>query len=143
LRSRPPGRPRSRAGSRTWFVGAILDWVGDESPTSEAIAGTPVLESGKAHVRLITYGGGAILGLRPPSEDGIDPPATVDGYRGDGYAVARAEQRSLPAARRVVPPYPEMTLRAYGSYDHSIVDLEFLRSFPTLRRLGADALWTR
>src|SRR5258705_1025555 len=38
-------------------------------------------------------------------------------------------------------PYPEMTLRAYGSYDHSIVDLEFLRFFPTLRRFGADALW--
>ncbi|HEX5823655.1 MAG TPA: hypothetical protein VFY18_04260, partial [Candidatus Limnocylindrales bacterium] len=37
--------------------------------------------------------------------------------------------------------YPEMTLRAYGSYDHSIVDLEFLRFFPTLRRFGADALW--
>ena len=34
-----------------------------------------------------------------------------------------------------------MTLRAYGSYDHSIVDLEFLRYFPTLRRFGADALW--
>ena len=38
-------------------------------------------------------------------------------------------------------PYPEMTLRAYGSYDHSIMDLEFLRFFPTLRRFGADALW--
>ena len=37
--------------------------------------------------------------------------------------------------------YPEMTLRAYGSYDHSILDLEFLRFFPTLRRFGADALW--
>ena len=34
-----------------------------------------------------------------------------------------------------------MTLRAYGSYDHSITDLEFLRFFPTLRRFGADALW--
>ena len=37
--------------------------------------------------------------------------------------------------------YPDMTLRAYGSYDHSIMDLEFLRFFPTLRRFGADALW--
>jgi hypothetical protein len=37
--------------------------------------------------------------------------------------------------------YPEMTLRTYGSYDHSIVDLEFLRFFPTLRRFAADALW--
>ena len=37
--------------------------------------------------------------------------------------------------------YPEMDLRAYGSYDHSITDLEFLRFFPTLRRFAADALW--
>src|SRR3954451_15389327 len=33
------------------------------------------------------------------------------------------------------------TSRAYGSYDHSITDLEFLRFFPTLRRFAADALW--
>jgi hypothetical protein len=36
--------------------------------------------------------------------------------------------------------YPEMMLRAYGSYDGSIRDLEFLRFFPTLRRFDADAL---
>ena len=37
--------------------------------------------------------------------------------------------------------YPEMTLRAYGSYDRSIRDLEFLRFFPFLRRFAADALY--
>jgi hypothetical protein len=39
--------------------------------------------------------------------------------------------------------YPRMTLRAYGGYDGSIRDLEFLRFFPTLRRFAADALWDR
>jgi immunity protein 26 of polymorphic toxin system len=39
--------------------------------------------------------------------------------------------------------YPEMMLRAYGSYDGSIEDLEFLRFFPTLRRFDADALHSR
>jgi hypothetical protein len=39
--------------------------------------------------------------------------------------------------------YPEMMLRAYGSYDGSIRDLEFLRFFPTLRRFDADALYSR
>jgi hypothetical protein len=39
--------------------------------------------------------------------------------------------------------YPEMMLRAYGSYDGSIRDLEFLRFFPTLRRFDADALDSR
>ncbi|MEI7744010.1 MAG: hypothetical protein WCK58_09705 [Chloroflexota bacterium] len=37
--------------------------------------------------------------------------------------------------------YPGMTLRAYGSYDGSIRDLEFLRFFPFLRRFDADALY--
>jgi len=39
--------------------------------------------------------------------------------------------------------YPEMTLRAFGGYDGSIRDLEFLRFFPALRRFTADALWDR
>ncbi|HTG42351.1 MAG TPA: hypothetical protein VK697_12140 [Methylomirabilota bacterium] len=172
------------AGGRTRFIGAILDWVGEAPPTFEAIAGSAVLAVGNAHVRLISFGGGAILGERPLDADRIEPPARVDTYWGDGYGVMRAERRFIagdPAptsefrqvsspltaemlqpsltGRGVVQfrsllndddlrqlgewfrPYPEMTLRAYGSYDHSIVDLEFLRFFPTLRRFGADALW--
>jgi hypothetical protein len=171
-------------GGRTRFIGAILDWVDDAPPSSESIAGSPLLEVGNAHVRLISFAGGAILGERPLSVDGIEPPTSVDTYWGDGYAMVRAELRFIagdpppisdfrqvsspltpdmlepsPTGRGVVQfdrrltdddfrllgewfrPYPDMTLRAYGSYDHSIVDLEFLRFFPTLRRFGADALW--
>ena len=36
--------------------------------------------------------------------------------------------------------HPTKTLRAYGSYDGTITDLEFLRHFPTLRSFQADAL---
>lgn len=36
---------------------------------------------------------------------------------------------------------PAKTLRAYGSYDGTITDLEFLRHFPTLRSFQADALY--
>ena len=57
-----PGRA---TGGRTRFIGAILDWVGDAPPSSDAIAGSPVLAVGNAHVRLISFGGGAILGERP------------------------------------------------------------------------------
>jgi hypothetical protein len=175
------GRP---SGGRTWFLAAILDWVGDSPPSTEAIAGSPVLNVGIAHVRLVAFNGGAILGERPLAADGIEPPATVDTHWGDGYAVARAERRfiagdpqpssdfrqvSSPLTDEMLRPaltgrgvvqfnrrltdedfrklgewfgaYPEMDLRAYGSYDHSITDLEFLRFFPTLRRFAADALW--
>lgn len=171
-------------GGRSRFIGAILDWVGDAPPSSGAIAGSPVLAVGNAHVRLISFGGGAVLGERPLDADAIEPPASVDTYWGDGYGVMRAERRfvegdpaptsdfrevSSPLTGEMLRPsltargvvqfrskltdddfrqlgewfrlYPEMTLRAYGSYDHSILDLEFLRFFPTLRRFGADALW--
>jgi hypothetical protein len=171
-------------GGRTRFIGAILDWVGEAAPTFDAIAGSAVLAVGNAHVRLVSFGGGAILGERPLDADGIEPPAAVNSYWGDGYGVMRAERRFIagdPAptsefrqvespltaemlrpsltGRGVVQfrslltdddfrqlgewfqPYPEMTLRTYGSYDHSIADLEFLRFFPTLRRFAADALW--
>lgn len=37
--------------------------------------------------------------------------------------------------------HPHATLRAYGSYDRSITDLEFLRFFPFLRRFSADTLY--
>jgi len=171
-------------GGRTRFIGAILDWVGEAPPSSEAIAGRDVLAVGNAHVRLISFGGGAILGERPLDADRIEPPERVDTYWGDGYGVMRAERRfiagdpaptsefrqvSSPLSPEMLRPsftgrgvvqfskrltdddfrqlgewfraYPEMTLRAYGSYDHSILDLEFLRFFPTLRRFAADALW--
>ncbi len=172
-----------RSGGRTRFIGAILDWVGDSPPSSEAIDGSHVLAVGNAHVRLVSFGGGAILGVRPLAADGIEPPATVDTYWGDGYAVDRVErlltgdpqptsdfrQVQSPLTEEMLRPaltgrgvvqfdrrltdddfrklgewfraYPEMDLRAYGSYDHSITDLEFLRFFPTLRKFAADALW--
>ena len=171
-------------GGRTRFIGAILDWVSDSPPSSDAIAGSAVLAVGNAHVRLISFGGGTILGERPLAADAIEPPATIDSYWGDGYGVARVERRfidgdpkptsdfrevSSPLTGEMLRPslngrglvqfrtrltdddfqqlgewfraYPEMTLRAYGSYDHSITDLEFLRFFPTLRRFAADAMW--
>jgi hypothetical protein len=36
---------------------------------------------------------------------------------------------------------PSVILRAYGSYDGSITNLDFLQHFPTLRALQADALY--
>lgn len=37
--------------------------------------------------------------------------------------------------------YPSVALRAYGSYDGTIRDLDFLRFFPSLRKFSADALY--
>src|SRR5262249_33610804 len=78
-------------GGRTMFVAALLDWVGAEPPTAEAIAGRPVLEVGHAHVRTIGHGGGRILGERPLTLDGIAPPIEIRSYWGTAYAADRAE----------------------------------------------------
>jgi hypothetical protein len=136
---------------RTWFVGAILDWVGAEPPTSDAIAGSPVLEVGKAHIRLITFGDGAILGERPLSADGIRAPATVDGYWGDGYGVVRAERRFIAGDpmpteefRQVSSPLtaemlrPSITGRGLVQFDRRLTDDDFrqlgewLRPYPEM-----------
>jgi hypothetical protein len=42
---------------------------------------------------------------------------------------------------RFLEAYPSVTLRAYGGYDGSIRNLDWLRHFPTLRRLQVDALY--
>ena len=172
-------------GSRTTFVGAVLDWVGSAPPTPDDIAGAAVLEVGSAHVRVIADRGGAVLGERPLEADGIVPPATISSYWGQSYPASRVERRfiagdppprfefrevSTPLTPEMLLPsrtgkgvvqfrslltdadfgrlgewfgaYPDMTLRAYGSYDGSIRDLEFLRFFPSLRRFAADAMWS-
>src|SRR3954470_24242995 len=66
----------SNSGGRTRFIGAVLDWAGDSPPSSDAIAGSQPLTVGNAHVRLISFGGGQLLGERPLDTDGIEPPQT-------------------------------------------------------------------
>jgi len=61
-------------GSRTCFLAGLLDWVGDEPPTAESIAGTTLLEVGHAHIDAISGEGGAILGERPLEADGLTVP---------------------------------------------------------------------
>ena len=111
-------------GGRTRFIAAILDWVGDSPPSSESIAGSPVLGVGNAHVRIIAFGGGAILGERPLAADGIEPPATVDSYWGDGFGVMRVERRFIAG-----DPQPTSDFREVSSP----LTAEMLRPAPTGR----------
>jgi hypothetical protein len=134
-------------GGRTRFIGAILDWVGDAPPTSEAIAGSPVLAVGNAHVRLISFGGGAIVGERQLAVDGIEPPLTVNTWWGDGFAVLRAERRFIAGDP---PPTsdllrPSLTGRGVVQFDRRLTDDDFaqlgewFRAYPemTLRAYGS------
>jgi hypothetical protein len=84
-----------QSGTRTWFVAALHDWVGDEPPTAESIAGAGVLEVGYAHIDVITSDdGGALLGEAPL--DGIPPlPGHIVSYWGAGYPKSRIERRFI------------------------------------------------
>jgi hypothetical protein len=105
-------------GARAMFVGALLDWVGTEPPTSDAIAGRSVLQVCRAYVRTISEPGGAVLGERPLELDGIIVPAdasTIWGFRGALFAAERRFVAGDPpprAERREVrSPLTEEMLR--------------------------------
>ena len=72
----------------------------------------------------IAFGGGAILGERPLAADGIEPPATVDSYWGDGFGVMRAERRFIAG-----DPQPTSDFREVSSP----LTAEMLRPAPTGR----------
>ena len=76
-------------------------------------------------MRLVSYGGGTILGERPLALDGIEPPATIDTYWGDGYGVARAELRFIAG-----DPAPTEDFRQVASP----LTPEMLRPSPTASR---------
>ena len=89
-----------------------------------------------------------ILGDPPATTDfrQVASPLTVDMLRPSATGRGIVQFNSLLADEDFIRlaewmrGYPEMTLRAYGSYDRSISDFEFLRFFPSLRRFDADAL---
>jgi hypothetical protein len=53
-------------------------------------------------------------------------------------ALTDADYKSLADRMR---SFPDVSLRAYGSYDGTITNLDFLRHFPFLRAFQADALY--
>jgi hypothetical protein len=63
---------------RRMFLAGLLRWIGDRAPTSDAIAGAPLIASGQAHIATIQRTGGQILGLRQLEDDGLLIPTFVD-----------------------------------------------------------------
>jgi hypothetical protein len=55
------------------FLAGLLDWSGDEPPSSEAIAGRGTIDQGEVHIKTISENRGEVLGFRPLEADGIEP----------------------------------------------------------------------
>jgi hypothetical protein len=60
--------PHRAINSRT-FVAGLLDWVGDELPTPDAVDKSPLLNWRFGHVKMVGENGGALLGQRSPVPD--------------------------------------------------------------------------
>ncbi len=59
-------------GERVHFLVGLMDWVGDELPTSESIAGHKILDQGVAHLITIWKNGEKILGQRSLEFDNLE-----------------------------------------------------------------------
>lgn len=65
--------PPKELSSKTSFLAGLLDWVGDDLPTFDSIAGSKLIEQGEAHIKTITENDSLILGNRPLELDKIEP----------------------------------------------------------------------
>ncbi|WP_207895834.1 Imm26 family immunity protein [Hymenobacter gummosus] len=59
------------------FYAGLMDWVGDNPPTAERIAGSRIIEQGLTHIKTITARNAMILGCRPLELDQLQLPFTV------------------------------------------------------------------
>jgi Immunity protein 26 len=60
------------ANSRMLLAG-LLDWVDQQPPTTESIAGAQLIDQGFAHIKAILTTGGEVLGWRDLAADEIVP----------------------------------------------------------------------
>ena len=92
----------SSTGATVSFIGGLHDWVADQPPNDQSIAGAAIRNVGRVHVAATAAGGGAVVGHRGLDLDGISCPSTVSNYWGDGYVKgpsgARLRQRRSSAA---------------------------------------------
>jgi hypothetical protein len=65
--------PKSSISPRVMFMAGLMDWVGNQPPTEDNLAGRRVLSQGSAHVKTITETGASILGCRPLDLEDLHP----------------------------------------------------------------------
>jgi hypothetical protein len=140
-------------GRRTMFAAGLLDWVGEEPPTADSIAGAPLLDAGHAHVDTVAAEG-AIIGRRDLELDGIAVPSPLSRYWGRDFPRIRAERRFVagdppPQAerRRLAPPLtdemlaPSATGRGVVQFSQPLSDEDYERLADWLRRY--PEMWLR
>jgi hypothetical protein len=91
--------PAFGENDRVGVVIGLMDWVGDDLPEHDALAGHQILEQAASRFDAITLTGGQVLGVRPLALDGlVANPFVGTGHRVWGALTIRnvAEQYFLP-----------------------------------------------
>jgi hypothetical protein len=101
-------------GSRSLFLAAVLTWSGEKPPTTDAIAGVPTLEQGKAHIVTIVRSGGKVLGNRPLELDGIQPELFLDAAGGPSVMLQRGLEVIGRASNQQRKIFPVLRTWGYG-----------------------------
>ena len=113
------------------FVAGLMDWVGESPPTAESIAGSRLLEQGKAHVKAIRENGRYILGIRELELDGITGLREVTHRAGGTVYLYEGLKRLRPATRE-----ERATLPIFSTWGYSVVRVAAEARFVSKPRVG-------
>ncbi len=101
------GRQDTRA-----FLAGLLDWSGDDLPSSAAIAGRKIIDQGSVHVKAIGENRGEVLDFRPLELDGLEP-WLFRSQAGGGAHLQRGYEWLRRATREEEAQYPVFSTWGY------------------------------
>jgi hypothetical protein len=97
------------------LLAGLLDWSGDQPPSSEAIASCRTVEQGEVHIKTIRENRGEVLGFRPLEADGIEPWLFLSqaGWSRECW-LQRGYKRLRPATLEEFQAHPVFSTWGYG-----------------------------
>jgi hypothetical protein len=96
-------------GDSRMFLAGLMDWVGDDPPTADSIAGASLLEQGRANVKTIRHNGRLVLGHRDLALDNIVGLREVSHRAGGVVYLYEGARRLRPATREEAESLPVMS----------------------------------
>src|SRR5687768_1510656 len=95
------------------FLAGLMNWIGDEPPSADSIAGYCVIKQGSVHIKTIVEIGGAILGYRSLEVDRIEPQMFLSQSPGKGCRLMQGCNVLRPATAREQKVYPVFSTWGY------------------------------
>ena len=101
-------------GDTRRFLAALMDWVGDDAPTADALAGCGLVDQGWAHVRTIQRTGRLVLGERDLALDAVRGLRTVTHRKGGTVLLMEGGTVVRPATPQEAATMPLESSWGYG-----------------------------